>query len=135
MIRASGAILMITALQIATASFAVPKSVMKTITGCRAGSFCASRFAVEAHPASNAHKTRITLAPKRFPTFISAPHPCMDSPATSRCAWLRFPILDSDSCRSPQSRLTPRFGWDYIRVPRAGVNGNARDFSPRLPSP
>ena len=33
MIRASGSIPRITALQIATASFAVPKSVMKTIVG------------------------------------------------------------------------------------------------------
>src|SRR5256885_9097863 len=36
MMRASGAMLTITALQMATASLAAPKSVMKTIVGCGA---------------------------------------------------------------------------------------------------
>jgi hypothetical protein len=43
MIRALGAIPNITALQIATASFAVPKSVIKTIVGLRGGAELASR--------------------------------------------------------------------------------------------
>src|ERR1700730_7168874 len=49
MMRASGAIPTITALQMATASLAVPKSVMKTIVGRKelwaaADSFCAGDF-------------------------------------------------------------------------------------------
>src|SRR5271167_5117516 len=42
MMRASGAMPIITALQIATASLAVPKSVMKTIVGRAAGFFAGS---------------------------------------------------------------------------------------------
>ncbi len=53
MIRTSGTIPIITALQMATASFAVPKSVMKTIVG-RAGllAFVSSRFARLLQPMS-----------------------------------------------------------------------------------
>src|SRR6266478_1003972 len=41
MIRASGAMLVMTALQMATESFVVPKSVMKTMVGRAAVSLCA----------------------------------------------------------------------------------------------
>src|SRR5271170_1431978 len=63
MMRASGAISIITALQIATASLAVPKSVMKTIVGRVAVFFAASSgwFAWPPQPAK-ANITRIKLA-------------------------------------------------------------------------
>src|SRR5690242_921546 len=56
--RASGAIPAMTALQIATASFAVPKSVMKTIVGRAAAPPCSPAplpAGVRPHP----HRTRI----------------------------------------------------------------------------
>src|SRR6202453_2933758 len=64
MMRASGAMPIITALQIATASFAVPKSVIKTIVGRAAGFFAApsGRFAWPAQPA----KSKITGALERL---------------------------------------------------------------------
>jgi hypothetical protein len=59
----------ITALQIATASFAVPKSVIKTIVGRAAGFFAApsGRFAWPAQPAkANSAKSKITGALERL---------------------------------------------------------------------
>ena len=64
-IRASGAMLTITALQIATASFAVPKSLRKTIAGRAAAvadGFCASGGAQETASAA----ARRTSRGKRF---------------------------------------------------------------------
>ena len=59
MIRASGAMPKITALQIATASFAVPKSVIKTIVGLRGGAEVASR-----EPGAFAQPNEITARKK-----------------------------------------------------------------------
>src|SRR5690242_13432812 len=73
-IRASGAIPAITALQMATASLAVPKSVIKTMVGLRGVAWTNSLGAGgEAQPAKIATTSREKNARRRDKSDIEAP--------------------------------------------------------------
>src|ERR1700722_2323301 len=87
--RTSGAMLKMTARQMATASFAVPKSVMKTIVGREAeagcavaSSFCAGCEQAAQHrirtsrPAAVRRVREIIESPPKCPSRLSEPGKC-----------------------------------------------------------
>src|SRR6266403_2551526 len=106
MMRASGAMPTITARHMATASFAVPKSVIKTIVGlCAAAEFASFGEEVFAHPAEIAAITkrntrynfvcsqRGMVVPSRFVSQYSHSAGKFRFAASHNC--------QCDSCRSP----------------------------------
>src|SRR5580658_1999353 len=110
MMRASGAIPIITALQIATASFAVPKSVMKTIVGRVAVFFAASSewFAWPPQPAdASTAKSKIAGAQERLRKN------CTGSPSGALCenishSGIRWAANITHAGRMPGTRSTRR---------------------------
>src|SRR5580658_7435124 len=82
MMRASGAIPIITALQMATASLATPKSVMKTLVGRVVGFLADSsgRVAVVAQPAADS-----AVSNRNESTRARVRRNCTASPLAKRC--------------------------------------------------
>src|SRR5713226_8868741 len=100
MMRTSGMMPMITALQMATASLAVPKSVMKTIVGRAADLFAASSlFARLPQPAgshANANRSRANPHRKRCECMLT---PSANAPPLSHVSEMR--------CRHPENDAPP----------------------------
>src|SRR6266481_578981 len=129
MMRTSGTIPMITALQIATASLAVPKSVMKTRVGRAAGFFAAcSLFARLPQPAgSHANANRSRANPHREPCECMLT-PSANAPPLSHVSEMRCRHPENDSPRTPKEAEICR---DYSarrarRKPRGVTNNLVR---------
>src|SRR5271154_4470365 len=120
--RASGAMPIITALQIATASFAVPKSVMKTIVGRAAVFFAALSgwFACPPQPANpNTAKSRIAKTPERLRKN------CTASPLR---AWgkIGFQFPELDTRRLQHTPLAFEASWQPLNARAAASCDTAR---------
>src|SRR5271155_338447 len=105
MMRASGAIPIITALQIATASFAVPKSVIKTIVGRVAGLFAPSsgRLAWPPQPAkASTAKSKIAkVEEQRRKKCTASPLRARHENVSVSCIRRARTIKQAHDCQAP----------------------------------
>src|SRR5713226_4481837 len=130
MMRTSGMMPMITALQMATASLAVPKSVMKTIVGRAADLFAASSlFARLPQPAgshANANRSRANPHRKRCECMLT---PSANAPPLSHVSEMRCRHPENDAPPNPQKRQ--KLARIIARGARDANHGRGEKFSAR----